>query len=431
MDNTFNIVEVAEGVRLCSYKTSRFKTGRLSFNIALPLAKDASANAILPYILNRSCEKFPNYIELNKKLSALYGATLTPSVSKAGEAHILRLSMTMIDNKFALENDEDIILSCVDLLLDIVFAPNAKDGAFCESEVTREKRLMLERLESEMNDKRVYALRRLEQIMCENEAFSSNAYGTKEGIETLTPGSIYEAYQHAIETGLISVHVVGNTDTDEIANKLRDRIANINRVPVTNIETEVIEKASYVRKEEEVLPVNQGKLVMGFRTGETDTEAEYPYIRIMTDIFGGGTYSRLFTNVREKMSLCYYCSARLYRQKGIIIVQSGIENENAETAITEILNQLKSLADGNVCEDDIKASLLSMKDLYNSVCDTPEDIDAWAHSQITEKTFETPEEVIARLEKVTIDDVVATAKKVSLDTIYLLKADETNEEGAE
>ncbi len=431
MDNTFSIVEVADGVRLCSYKTSRFKTGRLSFNIALPLAKDASANAILPYILNRSCEKFPNYIELNKKLSELYGATLTPSVSKAGEAHILRLSMTMIDNKFALENDEDIILSCVDLLLDIVFSPNAKDGAFCESEVAREKRLMLERLESEMNDKRVYALRRLEQIMCENEAFSSNAYGTKDGIEALTKVSIYEAYEHAIQTGLISVHVVGNTDIDAIAQKIRDRLTNINRTPVTNIETEVIEKAPCVRREEEVLSVNQGKLVMGFRTGKTDTEAEYPNIRIMTDIFGGGTYSRLFTNVREKMSLCYYCSARLYRQKGIIIVQSGIENENAETAISEIKNQLKSIADGNVCEDDIKASLLSMKDLYNSVCDTPEDIDAWAHSQITEKTFETPEEVIERLSKVTIDDVVATAKKVSLDTIYLLKADETNEEGAE
>lgn len=431
MDNTFNIVEVAEGVRLCSYKTSRFKTGRISFNIALPLEKDASANAILPYILNRSCEKFPNYIELNKKLSSLYGATLTPSVSKAGEAHVLRLSMTMIDNKFALEKGEDIILACVDLLLDIVFAPNAKNGAFCESEVAREKRLMLERLESEMNDKRVYALRRLEQLMCENEAFSSNAYGTKDGIESLTPAKIYEAYEHMIKTGLISVHVVGNTDTDEIAKKIKDRLKNISRSPITEIETEVITSASAVRRETEVLPVNQGKLVMGFRTGETDTEAEYPNIRIMTDIFGGGTYSRLFTNVREKMSLCYYCSARLYRQKGIIIVQSGIENENAETAISEIKNQLTAIADGNVCEDDIKASLLSMKDLYNSVCDTPEDIDAWAHSQITEKVFETPEEVIVRLSRVTIDDVVSTAKKVSLDTIYLLKADETIEEGAE
>lgn len=429
MDNTFNIIEVAEGVRLCSYKTSRFKTGRISFNIALPLEKDASANAILPYILNRSCEKFPNYIELNKKLSSLYGATLTPSVSKAGEAHILRLSMTMIDNKFAFENGEDIILACVDLLLDIVFSPNAKDGAFCVSEVEREKRLMLERLESEMNDKRVYALRRLEQLMCENEAFSSNAYGTKAGIESLTPDGIYKAYSSMIETGLISVHVVGNTDANVIADKIKNRLLGINRAPVTDIKTEVVTDVESVRREEEILPVNQGKLVMGFRTGEADTEAEYPNIRIMTDIFGGGTYSRLFTNVREKMSLCYYCSARLYRQKGIIIVQSGIENENAETAISEIMNQLKSIADGNVSKDDLNASLLSMKDLYNSVCDTPEDIDAWAHSQITENMFETPTEVIERLSEVTVEDVIATAKKVSLDTIYLLKADETNEEG--
>ena len=422
MDNTFEITEAAPGVRICSYKTSRFKTGRLSFSIAIPLEKDVSAYAILPYILNRSCAEYPTYTELNKRLAELYGSTLTPSVSKSGESLVLRFAMTMIDNRFALDQEEDIFLSCAKLLFGMIFNPNAADGKFNETEVTREKRLMLERLESELNDKRIYALRRCEQIMCENEAFAANAYGTKEGIEALTPESIYNAYSKVLKTGRIGVNVVGSTSADKIIKLLNEYLSKMDRAGVNELTCQVIKSASTVRRVDEEMDVNQGKLVMGFRAGTEDTDKDYPKLKIMTDIFGGGTYSRLFMNVREKMSLCYYCSARLYRQKGIIIVQSGIENENAETAILEIQNQLNSMAEGDVDKEILKSSLLSMKDMLNSVCDTPEDIDAWAVSQITDDTFETPLELNARLESVTVEDVIEAAKAVTLDTVFMLKA---------
>ena len=166
MENTFQSYDVATGFRLNAYKTSRFKTSRISFTMVLPLDKDPSKNAIIPYILARTCKEYPTYMALSKKLADLYGATLTPSVSKIGENHILRLSMNMIDNKFALSKDEDIILSCVELLLKIVFEPNAENGAFDKDEVERARRLLLERIESQKSDKRVYALQRLKYVKC-------------------------------------------------------------------------------------------------------------------------------------------------------------------------------------------------------------------------------------------------------------------------
>lgn len=427
MDNRFEIYDVANGVKIYSYKTDRFKTGRLSFNIVLPLKKDVSDNAILPYILNRSCDRYPSYRELNKKLAELYGATLTPSVAKAGDNHILRLSMTMIDNKFALD-DEDIYFECAKLLFGLIFKPHVDENGFDEAEVIREKRLMTERLESEKNDKRVYALRRCEEIMCGDELYSANVYGTKEGIEALTPLSIYEAYKNVLETGYIAVNVVGSVDVEKISELLKSFLSEsgVCRREIAISDTQVIESAGPVKRVTEELPVNQGKLVLGFRTGSNvqTLEENYPVLRIMTDIFGGGTYSRLFMNVREKMSLCYYCSARLYRQKGIIIVQSGIECENAEIAEKEILNQLKSIAEGDVTKEDLKSSLLSMRDSFSSTCDTPEDIDAWAFSQICNPSFETPDEIIAKLEKVTEEEIAAAAKAVTLDTVFMLKGEE-------
>ena len=426
MENTFQSFDVATGLRLNAYKTSRFKTSRISFTMVLPLEKDASKNAMLPYILARTCKEFPTYMSLSKKLADLYGATLTPSVGKIGESHVLRLSMNMIDNKFALSKDEDIILSCVELILKVILEPNAENGAFDKEEVDRARRLLLEKIESQKSDKRIYALQRLIEEMCKDEAFSSKAIGTKEGLLALTPESVYEAYRHLVENAFISVNIIGNTDVDKVREMLVEKFSKITRNEPAPTSNEIITRADEVKRVEESLPVNQGKLVMGFRYGcedEADVEKRQDEIRMMTDIFGGGTYSRLFMNVREKMSLCYYCSARPYRQKALFIVQSGVENENIETAIEEIQNQLKSMAEGGVTEEDMNASRLSMKDTFNSVCDTPEDIDGWISAQVTDAHFETPEEVYERTTKVTREDIIRAAGKVTLDTIFVLKAE--------
>ncbi|MBR5977356.1 MAG: insulinase family protein, partial [Clostridia bacterium] len=169
----------------------------------------------------------------------------------------------------------------------------------------------------------------------------------------------------------------------------------------------------------EELPVNQGKLVMGFRLGATDMETEYEKYKIMCDVFGGGVHSRLFNVVREEMSLCYYCSSRCVRDKEFMMVQSGIENENAEVAEKEILNQLQYVVN-DLTEDDLEKSKLSMKDMLATVCDTPDDIMGWMLSQAQEE-FVTPEEHLEKLMAVTLEDVRSAAAAVTLDTVYLLK----------
>ena len=181
---------------------------------------------------------------------------------------------------------------------------------------------------------------------------------------------------------------------------------------------------------EEEQPVKQGKLVLGYRAGMRDAEAEYPVLRMMTDIFGGGTYSRCFENVREKQSLCYYCSARFLSQKGIVIVQSGIENENAEKAIAEIGKQLQGMAGGDITEEDLQKSVRSMKDAFGTICDNPLDIDGWAASQLCDPAFQTPDELVERCAAVTREQAVEAAKRMTLDTVFLLKGTLTEGDSA-
>ena len=424
MKNTFQTIEVASGVRLCSYETDRFTTSRISFNIAVPLCEsDVSNNAMIPFILNRSSADYPSYRELNKKLASLYGATLTPTVAKYGDAQLIRISMSMIGNKFSFDN-EDIMLSCAKLLFDVVFNPNISGNAFLESEVEAERRLGIERVLTEANDKRRYALNRLFEEMFAGEQYALNPLGTVDGLSAVTGTSLYEAYRAAISTGRIQVDVAGSVDATAVADLLSTYLDKVERNPVM-LFTSVLYSADEVRRVEEKMVVNQGKLVMGFRAGMAD-EADYPKIKVMCDLFGGGTYSRLFSVVREKMSLCYYCSARVFRNKGLIVVQSGIENENAETAIAEIQNQLSYVA-SEASEEDLLMSKRSITDMSKTVCDTPESIDGWLFSQIMEDEIETPEQHAAKINAVTLDEVKEAAANVTLDTIYLLVGEEEAE----
>ncbi|NLL63651.1 MAG: insulinase family protein [Ruminococcaceae bacterium] len=427
MQNIFKVLNVAEGVRICSYNTTQFKTGRLSINLAIPMCTNVAPFAILPYLLARSSKGYPSLMLLNKKLEELYGASLSSGLGKHGDNLILSIKMSMVDDRFALSG-ENIFAECAELLFDIVFNPNILDDAFILSELEVEKRLMVERIEGEMSDKRIYALNQMEEYMFEGDLYGNNIYGTIGSVLMLDGKTVYEAYKKVLETALITVNVVGSVNSQAIADLFLEKIEKINRHSVMQPKTKVISSAVSVKEKCETLAVKQGKLVMGFRLGMTEKMDNKSRMKInaMVNIFGGSTYSRLFMNVREKLSLCYYCSARARLTKGIMIVQSGVEDENISVAKEEILHQLKDMANGNVTDEDIEKYKLFVKDTCGGICDSPVSIDAWMRDQIVEPSFETPNERLEHSLAVTKEDVIAAAKAVTLDTVYMLKGDNTD-----
>lgn len=420
MENKFIVTEPEQGFRVCSYSTDRFKTGILSVNLVVPLQGNVAEKSLLPFLLCASCAAYPDLLSLNRKLASLYGAELSPSVSKHGENLVLRLSMTQICDRFALDG-ESISVECAELLCNALFEPNLSGAAFVPEEVEREKRIMLDRVEAQKNSKRSYALREMVKIMCAEEAYSLSVLGTEEDIEALTPEQLYRSWQDLLKTAFVQLQVVGDLQVDAIAELFQSRFDLVEGRSVVRGETVVLPDAKEVKRGEEEQEIAQSKLVLGFRCGMHEPFENYAVSRVMVDLFGGGTYSRLFLNVREKQSLCYYCAARLLGGKGIVTVQSGIETANAEKAEAEILRQLDEMKAGGVTEEDLVKSKKSLADFFLSVFDTPEDLDGWLYSQVVDPAIQTPEELVSELQAVTLDEVVAAANAMSLDTVYLLK----------
>ncbi|MBO5229973.1 MAG: insulinase family protein [Clostridia bacterium] len=414
---------LAEQVRLVSVETDSFKTSRIIVSMAMPMGENAAANSLLIYLLKRSCKAYPDFSLLNGKLDELYGASLSAAVSKIGDSQVLSLSLTCLDDRFAL-TEESIAEQCAELLANMIFSPNCKSGSFGAENLAAEKRLLIQRIEEELNDKRTYALNKCLEYMCKNEPCGRDKYGTVEEINAVKMADVYAAWKNMLSTAVFQITVVGGAGADNIGDIFTKRFAKIERSPVKS-ETVFIQRGRHFNRYEESFPVNQGKLVIGFRAGMQSSRDNIFAITVMNDIFGMGTYSKLFMNVREKLSLAYYCWSKLLASKGIVLVEGGIDTDKEKKVSAEILSQLSDLRNGKTDPEVLVSSKRSLKERYTFT--TPEGICSWYASQVLEDKILTPASIIEGVEAVTMEQVCEAAKKLSIDTIFMLKAQEEAE----
>lgn len=426
MNYNFKKEIISEGVQLLTISAEGFKTACASVSFVMPLTEKASLYALVPNILTRSSKAYPDVTSIEKKLALLYGAEVSADVTKTGEHQVIKIAVSSIDDRFALDG-ESITEECCKLLFEFVFNPRLVDGVFSKENVESEKRLLSERLAAENSDKRAYAKKRCEEIMFADEAYGINRLGTFEAIEAITPETLYEAYKEILSNSSVTLCVSGGK-FPEVGKLFEKYMEDISR-DVTESETVFVEEACDVQYVKEQEAVKQGKLVMGFRMGMKNAEDDYAARRVAVDLFGGSPHSKLFTVVREKMSLCYYCSARMVSQKGVMFVQSGIESYNEEKARKAILSQLEDIKNGNFTDEELESSIKALEDSFKSVSDSPEALDSWFTSQVVSGKFLYPEDYITGFKKVTRDDIKKAASEITLDTVFMLEG--TSEGGAE
>ena len=414
--------KLCKGVNFCFEQTDKFKTSVLSFSFFSPLGSTAAADSLIIHLLSRTCAQHPTINEMNRKLASLYGATITPSVSKSGDNLVLKLNMTFIDDRFAL-GGESISEECIKLLCSCVFRPDINMDGFKKENVEREKRLLIEKIESEKDDKRLYALNRMIEEMCKSETYGLPKYGTEEEISCVSEKELMARWLKLVVNAAVQITYVGSADCEKIKSTVLSYFNEIQRKAVWPIKTEFVVDAYDRNLVTEKQKVKQGKLVIGYRAGMSYDRDNYAAVRLMTMIFGGGTYSKLFTNVREKMSLCYYCSARLIANKGLITVESGVETEKAQDALEAIRNELNEVKKGNFSEETLRNAKLSFCDSLKSVYDSAQSMNSWLLSYTENSIYYSPEELSDLINKVSREEIIVAANMVEEDTVYILEAE--------
>ncbi len=419
MSESITVTRLGDGMQGFGIPSSRFKTTRIHISLFLPLQKATAAqNALLPFLLTRACRRYPDYSALNRRLAELYGATLYADVDKMGDRQVLSLLIAGLNDAFASDGTQ-ILTECAALLRDLLFDPPVENGLFCEKDLESEKERMVQRIEGELNEKRVYAINRLTEEMCADEPFGLPRYGTVEEVRALTAQDMAGAWKRVLREAFVNISVTGQKDTSGIFRPFSEAFAQIQRAPAKMPALLGGKAPKEPRMVEETMGVTQGKLVLGFRTGAMGNDRAVIAVRMMADMLGGGPYSLCFENVREKRSLCYYCAAHFNRHKGLLLIDSGIEEENRQKAYDAILEQAESMRKGAFSEELLHYSKLSMMDAAKGVYDSPSALDQWFTDRIFNETV-TPEEYGRLIASVTKDQVVTAANALQLDTVYFL-----------
>ncbi|MBQ1388957.1 MAG: insulinase family protein [Clostridia bacterium] len=428
--NNFRREQIGSGIYFSTIMDNRFKTGLITVLFQTEIdERKCLAYSAAAELLAHSTKEYPTFLELSRKLDSLYGMEISGGTGgKVGETQLLKISGVCIDDSYSLDG-ESVYAEMAKLMCSALFEPNAENGAFNETEFKQIKRQLIDNIDAQFNEKRIFAKRRLQELMCEGEKYGISLVGKKELVQELTPENVYDAYEELLKTAKIEIIcLTGASDTESVKKIFTEEFGKIERTPL-ECKTDVIEKAETVREFTECFDVTQSKLLIGFRTACAEPSENVPAEKMMCSVLGGTAHSKLFNNVREKLSLCYYCSSGMDATKGIMTIESGVQKENVEKAKAAILNEIEQMKNGNITDEEIESTKLSIVNSYTTITDTSSGTLGWyLHQILRGGDIRTPEEEAKRINAVNKEMIVEAANRLTLDTIYLLTGEDKEDE---
>ena len=415
--------KLAEGVYLTRLPARKFKTSLLSAQFMTPIAAEtAAAQALLPAVLRRGTMCYPDMGALSTRLDELYGAEIDYTVRKKGECQCVGFVASFIDDAFT-PGGEKLLEPVAELLGQVIGNPVTKDGRFLPEYVDSERTNLVDAIRSILNDKRDYADLRLLQEMCAGEPYGVSRFGDEKSAQALTGEQVYETYTRLLSSAPLELFYCGSASAERVEAALMAALSNLPHKAVQAIPQSQCHTArKEVKRVTDLMDVTQGKLGMGFTCGSDDFSA----LMMGNALFGGSSNAKLFMNVREKLSLCYYASSLFHRQKGIITVSSGIEFQNFQKAYDEIQHQLKAVQDGKLEDWELEGARSTLCNAYATIGDSQSKLENFWLGQTATGRNDTPEALAEGVRTVSPERIYEAMKTVSLDTVYFLKG-----EGAE
>ena len=413
-------LNLSPGVTLRCFPDSRFKQGCLSLQFIRPMDRqEAALNALIPAVLLRGCTSAPDLRHITLRLDDLYGASVGALVRHVGDYQTMGMYCGFISDQFAMKGDQ-ILAPVVEFLGQLLTEPVTRDGVFRADYIESEKKNLISTIESELNNKRAYANARLLRLMCREDAFGIPRLGDKEAVKAITPKTAFDHYRKVLRESPVELFYVGREDPAQVAALLKPLFEGMERSPIT-LPAQTAFTPLGVGDHQETMEVAQAKLCMGFATPINLRTPQFGAMQVCNTVFGAGMTSKLFMNVRERMSLCYAIHSGYYGTKGILTVSAGIDSEQEQVVRREVLRQLQAICDGDITEAELLSAKQALCSSLRGIHDSAGAVENYYGTGILSGQSMTPAEYIACVESVTAQQVAEAARTLVLDTVFVLK----------
>ncbi|MDR1821722.1 MAG: insulinase family protein [Oscillospiraceae bacterium] len=405
-------------------RTDKFKSGFLSVNLLLPTEKKtASHAALLPRVLLRGTEAHPDLAAISEVSDSLYGAKISSVRRRFGETASLGLAAQFLERGIPGQDGGEIFAGAAALLAEVLLRPRTENGGFFDAYVKSESKNQLDAVRAEINNKTGYALRAAIRKMCEGEPFGENTLGDEEILAAITPCGLLDFHAALLSRAPIEIFYIGAQEAQTVAELVsRELSALLRGGAASPLPETVFRQPETVRRFTEKMDVTQGKLTLGWRFGQSTVKNEdAAAFAVFNAVFGGSLTSKLFVNVRERLSLCYYAQSIADSKKGILCAASGVEFAKLREAEDEILRQLEAIKDGDVTEEELSAAIRSEKTDFLTGLDSAQGLEDTLYSLYMNGYSGTAPEYAERFSRVTRQRVTEIARDTILDTVFTLE----------
>ncbi len=423
--------EPACGGSLSVYPTDKFKSGLLSVSFVLPIERTGAwKTSLLLSVLRRGTEKYHSLAELNAKLDYLYGTEFSIRNFYRGDRKIVGFTADIL-NSDCLPEGEDLTEDVLDVMKQILFYPLLDENGLLNARyVESEKKNLCDSIRSLKNNPRGYASERCRNLLYRNEPCGVSSLDAIDEIMAVSATDLTAYWRELITEITPSCFYVGNAAPEALCRALSDAFTSFfsANAPMPSHRPMILRRADEVLRVNEPLSVSQSQLVIGLRTGISVLDDNYYICSIFNELLGASPVSKLFMNVREKLSLCYFCSSYYNPYKGTVMIHCGLDRENREAAEGEILAQIDAIAKGDFSDDELEAAKRSMLNAARQIEDSPGSLENFYFSRMLVGRAASLEECRALYETVTREDIIAVAKGISTDVVYFLEGVLSGEE---
>lgn len=410
---------LSPGVELRCFQDGRFKQGCLSIQFVRPMdAAEAAMNALIPTVLLRGTVRHPDLRSITMAMDDLYGAAIGPLVRRVGDYQTTGLSCGFMDPRFALPGDR-VLEPLAEFLRELLLESPVQNRGFMPEFVESEKKNLISAIESDLNDKQTYAMSRMLKLLCRGDSFGIPRLGEKEQVAAIDPVTLYRHYQKILRESQIRIFYVGSEMPARVAELLRPVLDLPERCPMP-LPLQTALHTGEKQKVMETMDITQGKLCLGFVTPITNRSPEFAAMQLLNTVFGGGMTSKLFMNVREKLSLCYSVGSAYYGAKGVVSVFAGIDCDQREKTQQEILHQLECCQNGEITDAELNAAKEALISGLRATHDSPGAIEGYYSTALLSGSGLTPQQYMDAVSAVTKEQTAAAARTMQLHTEYFL-----------
>ena len=407
-------------------KTDRFKTITIQINFKRKTVKeDITIRNMIANMLCDSNSVYKTPRELEIATEELYNLFYTSTNYMSGKYSVMALEFTFLNEKYT---EKGMLNKSLEFIHNIIFKPNIieEDGIkkFNLDSYNISYNQLKNRIESIKENPAYYARIRMLEELDKNSYVSYRSTGYMEDLEKINNTNLYDYYMSMLDSDIIDIFVIGDVNSSQIERAINDKFKGITESRESSdshfVKAKKPRKLLHVVKEK--LHINQSKLMIGCTIDDmTDFELRY-VLNVYSFILGGSPDSKLFNNVREKHSLCYHISSSAAPIYSIFTITAGINKKDFRKTLKLIKKEIKNMKDGKFTNEDVVKAKVTYINSLKELEDNPSSI-IGLYSGIEYLNSDTIEDRLLKINKVTLNDVKLLARKIHMDTVYLLEGD--------